>query len=86
MIRYKAGALQAVSSWVLHPVLGGLREKRKRLYFQSKALTLDIKCSDVADCSYILNNWGYAILVNRGHEHCLEDDGMVLHQETLWRT
>jgi len=60
-----------VSSWVLHAVLEGLREKRKRLYFQTKALALDIKYSDAADCSYILNNWGYTILVSREYEHCL---------------
>lgn len=84
MIRYKAGALQAMSSWVLHAVLGGLREKRKRPDSQHKALTLDIKCSDVVDCSYILNNWGYTIQVNRGYEHFLEDDCMALHPEMLW--
>lgn len=47
---------------------GGLREERKRLSLENGALGVDIKRSDVAECSCILNNWGYAVAVNRGGE------------------
>lgn len=30
---------------------------------------MDIKCSDVAECSWVLNNWGCHAPVNRGGEH-----------------
>lgn len=30
---------------------------------------MDIKCSDVAECSWVLNNWGCPAPVNRGGEH-----------------
>lgn len=61
---------------------GACREKAKD--FQSRALIGDIKCSDAADGSYVLNNQGYTIVVDRGYERCLEDDCMVLHLEILW--